>query len=797
MLPVIEDELSFAEALLSFKSSDSKVELRRHIRSSAIELGLEALLPDSWVDPQLKTLSCRFCEAEAAVAVVAPEGKSRIHACIRHAVSGRREAGVGAEVKTITHWDPVKHPREGHGHFGHVSHPVGTTILNADGSTTTQLAHTTITVLPYTEGPPETIRSMISDGGGLKKMTSEALTLLAKQISMVVTGNLSGMKTAAAGSADVEAAVLSKLKQLKKDGADLTDHDTFNALINELRTELAPAPATEEAKTLEGKGAAKAAYEEAKHPRDKNGRFTFLGALVHDSKGGGHIVAQSGGKVTVEDHHGQRHTVTAKSVEVAPDGHDKAHHNLSTPEGLHAHLQAEHPGGHAVAPFAAEHHEAHVTMHERAHALGVDGHSHDIKNDPGALHDHLRTHPGGDAVEPHTAAEHAGFHAMHERAHKLGVDDHAHDANGKVIAHPDRAAEEDSQPFTGGEPRSTRATAAAAGESSRHRGYGVTGKRMTTRGDDRAHPMPAGAFPAGDPRNDPEYLKYTEELDKRIKAALDDGLDTQTLNSVTAPDGSLRWTPARAAEHQQIIDDIMANKAAVPTDRQAVMLGGLPGAGKSTFLKAHGDKLGLTLDDHDEPTNAIVINPDEMKSLLLNRLDASGAPMVARVPGLSDGEHAMLIHEESSHLAKLLAARSLAEGKNVVFDITLGDAEKANSKYLSNPELTGAKDLGYSVRAAFVDGDMATSLHRAGLRHKALAKETGQRTFSGRYVPYSHILGEGTRPDDPLTSDGERALSHNRTQFDALVKAGAFDHAIRYNNRTGTFTTDVADSTSA
>ena len=79
------------------------------------------------------------------------------------------------------------------------------------------------------------------------------------------------------------------------------------------------------------------------------------------------------------------------------------------------------------------------------------------------------------------------------------------------------------------------------------------------------------------------------------------------------------------------------------------MAGGLGGAGKTTILTEHADI---------DLTQYLMINPDNIKEEMARR------GMIPDIDGLSPMEASDLAHEESSYLAKRLARRADAEGKN-------------------------------------------------------------------------------------------------------------------------------------
>lgn len=177
--------------------------------------------------------------------------------------------------------------------------------------------------------------------------------------------------------------------------------------------------------------------------------------------------------------------------------------------------------------------------------------------------------------------------------------------------------------------------------------------------------------------------------------------DSRDHHALRRPDGTYEYLPPRAARHARIIDKMLAG--GVPKEQPTlVLMGGLPGAGKSTAVAANLRKEGK-----------VVVNADDVK---------------AELPEYA-GWNAAYLHEESSEIveAALVAARMMRY--DVVFDATLKSSAGALQRMA-----TFQRD-GYRVEARFVDVDVATSIQRAG-DHYLEAKKKGD---VARFVPFDYI----------------------------------------------------------
>jgi tRNA A37 threonylcarbamoyladenosine biosynthesis protein TsaE len=518
---------------------------------------------------------------------------------------------------------------------------------------------------------------------------------------------------------------------------------------------------------LEGKGfpaamtalEVKGRWDPDKHPRDYHGRFIHVGAAVNAMIDGkqqaGTVTATRGQSVRVRTADGAEHTVKAASAEVTGD----AGPHQSLRELAVAHTAAT---SHLAQMSRAGHPEA-SAWKSRTEGLGEAIRSRvkageqlsdpyappspagDLST-PGGLHAHL-TGPehGNGNVATFGPDEHAQFTDMHDRAHQLGAT-HTHEPQ----AAPDDQA-----------------------------GSGLPGD-ASSRPDGTA--WGSGYSPA-DPRGNPAYDRYVTNLDAKITQAREHVGDTQTVHDhVDGVPGA--YQPARRAEHTAIINELLASYSKMPREHKAIMLAGPPGSGKSTIIKTHGHEFGITSEQRPGPdgkpvtvpTNYATVNPDDIKEMMIKRGMVDPSYDQYR---LGPNESADLIHEESSDIAKKLHMALMVHGTNILHDGTFSGPLDNNLK-----KIRALRGEGYTVTGVLLDGDVETSLARAGARHAKNAEPdpTGGTPLQGRYVPLGHITTQ--RPTGQWSDITQRpAKSQNAENFEA-AKA-VFNGGIRVYDNTG------------
>jgi predicted ABC-type ATPase len=267
----------------------------------------------------------------------------------------------------------------------------------------------------------------------------------------------------------------------------------------------------------------------------------------------------------------------------------------------------------------------------------------------------------------------------------------------------------------------------------------------------------SGAPPGGgeddgeaiEPLTDAEYAEHLAEVETKLDQARAAGLATDVQHTIDR-DREV-WSDERQAVHDEIVKALYARAASVPCEYKAILAGGPAGAGKTTVLSAHADV---------DSTQYFMINPDTVKEEMARR------GLIPEVGGLSPMESSDLVHEESSFIARRLGHLAQADGKNLVWDITMSKETSIERR------VDGLRSVGYShIEAIFVDIPIEVSLRRAAERHRDGHDQYRLGNgLGGRYVPPRLIL-------DQADQDWG---SKNRGNFERTK--GLFDGWSRYDN---------------
>lgn len=239
------------------------------------------------------------------------------------------------------------------------------------------------------------------------------------------------------------------------------------------------------------------------------------------------------------------------------------------------------------------------------------------------------------------------------------------------------------------------------------------------------------------PLTGPEYSAHVQSVREQLSQARVEKLATNEQYTVD-PQRQV-WSEARVAFHDAIIENLYQQAADVPCERHAIVAGGLPGAGKSTILERYA---GI------DRSQFLTLDPDQIKSELARH------GLIPQVEGLSPMEASDLAHEESSRITKLIAARAQADGKNIIWDITM------SSQPSTERRIADLRSNGYTqIEGIFVDIPPELSVIRVEARHRSdQEKYRNGQGLGGRLVP-SEVIH--------LQDDSEWGSTNRRT-FEAI-----------------------------
>jgi predicted kinase len=250
------------------------------------------------------------------------------------------------------------------------------------------------------------------------------------------------------------------------------------------------------------------------------------------------------------------------------------------------------------------------------------------------------------------------------------------------------------------------------------------------------------------PLTDAEWSDHVREIRIRLSEAQRANLSTD--RQYTIDKAQKIWSNERDLIHDSIVEDLYKAASAVPCEGKAIIAGGLGGSGKTTVLR---ECAGIDLSQY------LNINPDNIKEEMARR------GLIPEIEGLTPMEASDLVHEESSHIAKRLSHRAEAEGKNVVWDITMASHESATRR------IENLRASGYRLEGIFVDISVEASILRADARHREGHEDYRKGVgLGGRYVPPEVIRAQ---------ADSEWG-SKNRRVFESVKHE--FDNWRRYDN---------------
>jgi len=218
---------------------------------------------------------------------------------------------------------------------------------------------------------------------------------------------------------------------------------------------------------------------------------------------------------------------------------------------------------------------------------------------------------------------------------------------------------------------------------------------------------------------------------------------TKYLNSkeIKTEDGTVvyEYTEERKKLHKEIIDKLVGN--ALCTDQIepiAIIMGGAPGSGKSTFLKNNAPYL--------QSDKIWKVDADEVRSMLPEYR----------------GWNSPVTHEESKDVVNMLLDRYDTPCKHdLLYDGTMSNVKKYR------PLIKRLKKLGYKVFLVFMDIPKEDSIKRALKRYQDNNAKTGE---FGRYVPISVI--------EDFYGTGDEAFQLLKKEVDGYIKVDGIKQLI-------------------
>jgi hypothetical protein len=230
-----------------------------------------------------------------------------------------------------------------------------------------------------------------------------------------------------------------------------------------------------------------------------------------------------------------------------------------------------------------------------------------------------------------------------------------------------------------------------------------------------------------------QHLDFVTEVTNTALGKQKDDVGRGLASDAAFKDQYGRWSQPMMARMltlaSEMFDELTTGK---PKGRKAILIGGLPGSGKSSLLNRMS-KEG-TLDQNDWVT----ADPDIVKTKMIEQ---DWFPDIA---GLSPGDTSGFIHAQSAEISTMLERLLMHEGYNIIFDSTMGNGDHValNMEYLKAHEY---KDVDGIFIQSTANHALASITHRyragldklrTGVSGRARSGEVDPEIRSGgRFVP--------------------------------------------------------------
>jgi Zeta toxin len=262
-----------------------------------------------------------------------------------------------------------------------------------------------------------------------------------------------------------------------------------------------------------------------------------------------------------------------------------------------------------------------------------------------------------------------------------------------------------------------------------------------------AEKTPSAAGPSAPRRAGPaDHALAHQQAEDKLAGALGSGKATDEAHTLEGQ-GQI-WTGERAAQHNEIIQSMIAGAAKIPSEGKAVLLAGL-GTGKPEALA----KTGAI----DSSRHALV-STEQVKGEMAKR------GMIPEVDGLRQGESTALVHKEAAHVAGLALDELTARRKNVVVDGAMTSASSAEDR------IDDLRRHGYShVAGIHLSTPVDKAVERARSAH---ARSAGKDVQPGPRLAPSAALRMAAESHGADSSD--HAFEEMRPHLDRWEK---WDHS--------------------